>query len=254
MNKDVIVPETSAPLGTPCPLYTQPEFRLAAGRSLRPGGPVLTRRGLALCGLLTGDSGEGRAVLDVGCGAGATLELLVALGFTATGVDPSPALLAEAASTLGGSAVVLPGTAAELPVPDASQDGVVCECVLSLTPDPDAALAAMARALKPGGALLLSDIFLRGMESGPFASDGRSCLSGAMDLPTLRGRLRGAGFVVLAEEDHSRLLAELAARLIFAGESWAALARWLGSSCSRPSGSRDLSRRFGYLLVAAKKA
>lgn len=241
-------------------LYEQPEFRAVSGLALRPGGEALTRRGLALCGFsFPMDGAALPAALDMGCGAGATVGLLAALGFRVTGVDPSPDLLTEAVRAVAGLPAppprFLPGRAESLPVDDASRDLLICECVLSLLPDADAALAEAARVLKPGGALLLADVYdrLGGPASVDRSGDGCSCLAGARSAPALRALLERHGFRVLAEEDHSRALAELAARLVFGGGSLAGLARWLGADCAAASSGRDLVRRFGYILMAARK-
>ena len=113
-------------------LYQQPLFREAAGAALRPGGRELTVHALALCGFEQESSGEGKCALDVGCGAGATLALLQERGFCVTGVDPDAAMLEESRSATRGLVQLLRGHAEALPLPDASQDLVLCECVLSL--------------------------------------------------------------------------------------------------------------------------
>lgn len=242
-------------------LYEQPQFRAVSGSALRPGGEALTRRGLALCGVLPpADDAPPPAALDIGCGAGATAVLLASLGFQATGVDPSPDLLAEAVRTASVLPASIPsprflsGRAEYLPVDEASQDLALCECVLSLVSDPDVALAEVARVLRPGGALLLADVYERweGTSGEPPRGDGRSCLAGAKPVSALRVLLERHDFFVLAEEDHSRALAELAARLVFGGDSPGGLARWLGADCA--TSGRDLARRFGYILMAARKA
>ncbi len=244
-------------------LYEQPEFRAASGPTLRPGGEAVTRRGLALCGLASRPAGAvALEALDIGCGTGATAFLLASLGFRVTGVDPSPDLLVEAARGVAALPASAPpprfvsGWAERLPVGDASQDLAICECVLSLTAEPDPAVAETARVLRPGGAFLVSDVYDRGGCSARRGScgDGRSCLAGAMGAPALRALLERHGFAVLAEEDHSRALAELAARLVLGGGSLSGLALWLGADCSAPASGRDLVRRFGYIVMAARKA
>jgi ubiquinone/menaquinone biosynthesis C-methylase UbiE len=90
-------------------------------------------------------------ILDVCCGEGATVEMLLSEGFDAGGVDLE--LSAEGLPVRRGSAY-------ELPCESSSLDGIFCECGFSLL-EPDGALAEFSRALKPGGALLLSDLYSR---------------------------------------------------------------------------------------------
>ena len=64
----------------------------APGRSLRPGGLMLTRRAADFCGF----SADSR-ILDAGCGYGMTLAYLdEALGISGTGCDPAPEVMAGA--------------------------------------------------------------------------------------------------------------------------------------------------------------
>jgi len=247
-------------------LHEDPSFRATVGQTLRPGGLGLTLRGLELAGLVrNGLPVSSFRVVDAGCGTGATVALLLELGFRVTGVDPSVAMLAEASAQAASRSgpvsdvVFLPGTAQNLPVSDASQDAVLCECVLSLTPDPGKAVADMARVLRTGGVLLLTDICLRlGFAPACRACADKgtgsvSCLAGALPVDELLCLLTGNGFVVETVEHHDRALSELAARLIFNGEDLAGLTRWLGRGCEHGSGGRDLLRRLGYLLAVARK-
>jgi arsenite methyltransferase len=256
-------------------LFARPDFQDAAGESLRPGGLDLTRRALALAGLKPGSR-----VLDLGCGPGATAKYLCACGHRVLALDLSRDFLARAAAP--GVARLL-ANAQILPLADASLDAIFCECVLSLAADPAAALREAARVLAPGGALAVSDLYLRGPACGP--SDlgaarrgdhgvqagtngpdslpnlpetgrarashdpdsgghvGRDCLHGAPRREAFLANLDTAGFSLLAFEDHSRLLAELAGRLIFAGLPAASLA----SGCA--PGAKP-----GYFLCLARRA
>ena len=220
-------------------LYEQPEFRAASGLTLRPGGEAMTRRGLALCGLtLRPDGAADLEALDIGCGAGATALWLASQGVRVTGIDPSSDLLSEAARGAAALPASAPpprfvsGRAERLPLDDSSQDLAVCECVLSLTTDPDSAVAETARVLRPDGAFLVADVYERGGGFARRAScGGGSCLAGAMSAPALRALLERHGFAVLAEEDHSRALAELSARLVFGGGSLSGRRRRFRGGC-----------------------
>lgn len=147
-------------------LWERPDFRRAAGDAWRPGGVELTRRALLWCasgGLLA----PGGLVLDLGSGAGATLRLLTQMGYRAVGLDK----YAEAGFSSGGSpSVNAPHSddcrlvRADLERPPLAADVcdcIVCECVLSLLHNPLAALRAACRALRPGGAMVISDLMLR---------------------------------------------------------------------------------------------
>ena len=210
-----------APLGQPAPsmarpnLYEDPEFRRVAGPTLRPGGLALTARGLDAC-----DLRQGALVLDIGCGTGASAALARSRGLRAVGLDASEALLREARGEHPGL-LFMGGAAEGLPLRDNLCDAVLCECVLSLSGEPDHAVAEFRRVLKPGGSLILTDIFLRQPPSKgatipttlPRTLTGtgmKSCIEGAVSRAAITARLMRQGFDILLFEDHSRLLADLA--------------------------------------------
>jgi ubiquinone/menaquinone biosynthesis C-methylase UbiE len=99
------------------------------------------------------------AVLDVGCGTGATLAALVTArpGLEAHGVDLSPRMVEVARERLGGLAAVEVADAERLPLPDASVDLVTCVDSLHHYPDPAAALAEMRRVTRTGGGLVIGE-------------------------------------------------------------------------------------------------
>jgi len=219
------------PLGLP-PLFARADFGAVAGETLRPGGLALTRRALALAELP-----DAALVADLGCGRGATARLLAQAGHRVLALDVSPELL-DAARGPGVSPLL--ARAQAVPLADACLDAVFCECVLSVTGAASNVLAETARTLKPGGVLVLSDLYLRG-EADPAQGAG-DCLTGALPEQVLLAALQAAAFAVQSFEDHSRLLAELAARLVFAGIPRAEL----GFGCG--PGARP-----GYFLCLARK-
>ena len=110
----------------------------------------------------------GERVVDVGSGAG--LDSLIAARMVGPqgqviGVDMTPAMLEKARRGVitAGLANVefLEGYAEALPVPEAWADVVISNGVLNLAPDKVAALAEMARVLKPGGRLQIGDILVQ---------------------------------------------------------------------------------------------
>ena len=121
---------------------------------------VLRRRELVRSALA---ATQGDRVLDVGCGPGFYVaELLEAVGPTGSvvGVDASPDMLAVAANRVEGrpNAEFLEAPATSLPVADASFDRALSVQVLEYVEDVPAALAEVARALRPGGRVLLWDV------------------------------------------------------------------------------------------------
>jgi S-adenosylmethionine-dependent methyltransferase len=95
-------------------------------------------------------------IVDVGAGTGGFAVSLASDGHRVTVVDPSPDALAAArwrADEAGVSLTEVQGEAADLPglVGAASADLVICHNVLEYVDSPTAALAAVARVLRPGG-------------------------------------------------------------------------------------------------------
>ena len=94
-------------------------------------------------------------ILEVGCGGGHVLRLFPESDLT--GVDVSGEMLDKARVNLTGyRARLLKGELAELGLPDASFDKIVCTEVLEHTVDPEAILAEIARLVKPGGRVVVT--------------------------------------------------------------------------------------------------
>lgn len=98
---------------------------------------------------------SGRA-LDAGCGTGRVTELLSRRGYDVVGVDQSEAMLARARSR-DIRAEFLLGTLESLPVGDAGFDLVVC-CLAITHTDPHQVLRELARATRPGGRIVITDV------------------------------------------------------------------------------------------------
>jgi ubiquinone/menaquinone biosynthesis C-methylase UbiE len=95
--------------------------------------------------------GEGRDVLEVGCGTGLLLERFASFARRAEGVDLSPGMLERARAR---GLAVREASATALPHDDASFDVACSFKVLAHVPDIERALAEMARVTRPGGVVL----------------------------------------------------------------------------------------------------
>lgn len=235
-------------------LYESPALRAVTGPVIRPGGFTLTDRGLARCRLRAG-----ARVLDIGCGAGGSVDHLRRRhDLAAIGLDLSAVLLAEGVQTHGNLPLVR-GRAEQLPVADGIVEAVLCECVLSLTPRPQAVLQEVWRLLQPGGALILTDVYARA--ANPSAGRGESpvtcCLRGAVDPSTVKQRITAAGFAMLLWEDHSQMLNQLAAHLILTYGSldafWSTVAGPDATPAMRRCVRASGGGRPGYYLLVARK-
>lgn len=155
----------------------------------------------------------GARVLDVGCGLGATVHYLRALGYRAVGVDLSWRLL-QTGRQRNPAAPLLQAAGEQLPLPTAHFDAVLTECSLSVMGNADAALAECYRVLAPDGYLLASDIYARNpagiarLRELPLTS----CLSGAMSQAKFTAKLLAHGFQLVRWEDHTEQLRQKAAQ------------------------------------------
>jgi SAM-dependent methyltransferase len=98
-----------------------------------------------------------RNALDVGCGEGRFCRLLRTVGVHATGLDPAPSLL-EQAARLDPHGSYLVGAAEELPFESESFDLVVCYMSLLCVADLARASAQIVRVLQPSGTLLIANL------------------------------------------------------------------------------------------------
>lgn len=225
--------------------YSSELVALLLGEAYHPGGLALTRR---LADRLT--LRPWQAVLDVASGPGTTARLLATeYGVRATGIDLSPANVDRAAAA---AAADLPGVrfqvgdAERLPLPDASVDAVVCECAFCTFPDKPTAAAELARVLRPGGRVGLTDVTA---EPGWLPAELTSlaawvdCIADARPLTAYADLLTHAGLRVRHTERHdtalTRMIDQIEARLRVAAMV--------------ASGSLDLDRA-GELIAAARAA
>ncbi len=153
----------------------------------------------------------GEVVVDLGSGGGLDVFLAskqVGSEGRAIGVDMTPAMIDRARTNAeaGGYTNVEFYLAAidKLPLPDASVDCVISNCVLNLAPDKPAVFREIARVLKPGGRLAVSDLALKAELPEAVASSLAAyvgCIAGAIPIETYREELIQAGFSEVAIVD-----------------------------------------------------
>jgi len=146
----------------------------------------------------------GETVVDLGCGGG--LDVFLAAGKVgptgkAIGIDMTPEMLAlarkNAAESSAKNVEFHQATIDQLPLPDHSVDCVISNCVINLAPDKPAVFREIARVLKPGGRLAVSDIALKQplpAEIGESLMAYIGCIAGAIPLEEYRAGLLAAGF------------------------------------------------------------
>jgi arsenite methyltransferase len=150
------------------------------------------------------DLREGEAVLDLGSGGGIDVILSakrvgptgIAFGLDMTEEMLSLALLnAEKAGVR--NAVFLRGVIEDVPLPANSVDVVISNCVVNLSTDKPAVFAELARVLKPGGRIGISDVVAEDRLSPEERAERGSyvgCIAGALSKSEYEAGFAAAGF------------------------------------------------------------
>jgi SAM-dependent methyltransferase len=186
----------------------------------------------------------GQTVLDLGSGAG--IDLLIAAARVGPegrviGVDMTEPMIERARAAAAGAGHtnidVRRGLIEDLPVESGTVDWVISNCVINLSPEKDRVFAEIARVLKPGGRISISDIVIERLpwwvrRSGRLHS---ACIAGAISEAEYVAGLESAGL-----ED-----VEVSGRLIYEASQLAGLAESEVSTLSLP---RWLRRPAGGLL------
>jgi arsenite methyltransferase len=175
----------------------------AEQRGELPDAAVLASLG---CGnpVAVAELNEGETVLDLGSGGGIDV-ILSAKRVGATGVayglDMTDEMLALAQQNAAEAAVTnvhfLKGVIEKIPLPANSVDVVISNCVINLSVDKPAVLTEIARVLKPGGRVGVSDIVAEDQLTAEDRAERGSyvgCIAGALSKSEYIAGLEAAGF------------------------------------------------------------
>ena len=157
------------------------------------------------CGVPTAvaDLHPGEVVLDLGSGAGADVLISarrVAPGGRAIGLDMTDEMLALAAANAAQAGITnvewLKGHIESIPLPGNTIDVVISNCVVNLAADKPAVFREIARVLRPGGRIGISDVVAddsltpeQRLERGSYAG----CIAGALSFTEFRSGLEAVG-------------------------------------------------------------
>ena len=146
----------------------------------------------------------GETVLDLGSGGGIDVLLSARrVGPTgkAYGLDMTDEMLALAEENKRRSGLAnvefLKGEIEAIPLPDASVDVIISNCVINLSGDKDRVLKEAFRVLKPGGRFAVSDVVVRGEVPAAIRRSMElwvGCIAGALSEDEYRAKLAKAGF------------------------------------------------------------
>lgn len=192
----------------------------------------------------------GETVVDLGSGGGIDAFLAaqqVGASGRVIGVDMTPAMIERARATAARHGIenveFREGRLEALPVDDATVDAVTSNCVFNLVPDKAAVFREVARVLKPGGRLVVSDIVLERPLPEPLGTSLLAwvgCVAGAERRDDYFAKLEAAG---LTELEIVKDVDYAAALLDSAPEEWTGLIAQFGL---RPDDVRGIVRSITY--------
>jgi len=188
-----------------------------------PKGAVQASLG---CGVPTAvaDLHEGETVLDLGSGAGADVLISARrVGPTgrAIGLDMTDEMLALARANAKQAGVenveFVKGYIEEIPLPDASVDVVISNCVINLSGDKGKVLGEAARVLRPGGRFAVSDVIADADMDEATRADMRQwtgCIAGALTHDEFETALRDAGLTEIEIRETHRVHEHAASAIV----------------------------------------
>ncbi len=178
------------------------------------------------CGVPTAvaDLHPGETVLDLGSGAGTDVLLCarrVAPGGRAIGLDMTTEMVELARRNASDAGVTnvefLQGYLEDIPLPDASVDVVISNCVINLAGDKHVVLREAARVLRPGGRVAISDVIADvDIDDATRAdmAEWTGCIAGALTHDEFVAALAGAGLVDVEVTETHRVHAKASSAII----------------------------------------
>jgi SAM-dependent methyltransferase len=174
--------------------------------------PAEANMGLS-CGnpTATANLRPGEIVVDLGSGGGLDVFLAaqkVGPSGKAIGIDMTPEMIQVARNNAAKANLTNVefhlASIDKLPLPDASVDVIISNCVINLAPDKSAVFREIVRVLKPGGRVAVSDIALKQPLPDELAKDVMAyvgCISGALLIDEYERKMTRAGFAQVVVVD-----------------------------------------------------
>ncbi|MBS7528436.1 class I SAM-dependent methyltransferase [Fusibacter paucivorans] len=170
----------------------------------RPGGLALTDEMLKSASL-----SKCAAILDLGCGVGTTVNHMISqYGYRAVGIDASEKMIEKGRAKYANCQLDI-GSAEALPYGDGQFDAVITECALSTFENFEGVLREIMRILRPGGSILLSDIYAKSEVPSTALKNGLPSMS------DIEQTVKSHGFTVTAHKDCSHLWRQYIAEFIW---------------------------------------
>jgi SAM-dependent methyltransferase len=204
------------------------------------------------CGVPTAvaDLHEGETVLDLGSGAGADVLISarrVGPSGKAIGLDMTEEMLelarANAAAAGLSNVEFMRGEIENIPLPDASVDVVISNCVINLSGDKERVLREAARVLKPGGRFAVSDVIADPDMDEATRADMAAwtgCIAGALTREQFASALAGAGLTDIQISETHRVHEHAVSAIVWARKpASACCSSEAVSDCCEPAVKED---------------
>jgi ubiquinone/menaquinone biosynthesis C-methylase UbiE len=202
----------------------------------RPGGLALTDEMLKSASLTVGAK-----ILDLGCGVGTTVNhMQTHYSLYAVGIDASRKIIEKGRGIYANCRLDI-GAAEALPYEDDIFDAVITECALSTFENFERVLLEITRVLRPGGKLLLSDLYAKTKAESACTLCNEEMLPSLSDI---EHKFEWLGFEILALKDCSNLWRQYIAEFIWQAPT---------TVCSDFLCSMDTFKPGYFYLIAEKK-